>query len=289
MGCKRLSAEKCIDMEAECLYRYVQGANDRFSPHAHDFYEIFLTVKGTVTHHINGRTQKLPEGSLVFIRPDDVHGYVYDNPKSVETAYINLTFTRATVEQLFFYLSEGFPSGELLSCDMPPTVLLSPADKQMLVARISELNCADWQNKQALKLRMRVLLLEVFTRFFSNCPQRERQAVPLWLSQLMIQMERPENFIQGNERMVALSGRSREHVARNLKKYYDMTVTEYMNHLRINYASNLLINTNTPIITICFECGFQSLSYFYRVFKQLRGIPPADFRTGYGTVSHGQM
>jgi len=286
MGSKRLSAEKCVDMEAECLYRYVQGANDRFSPHAHDFYEIFLTVKGTVTHHINGRIQKLPEGSLVFIRPDDVHGYVYDDPKSNETAYINLTFTRATAEQLFSYLSDGFPSGELLSREMPPSVLLSHTDRQDLVARISELNCADWQDKQALKMRMRVLLLDVFIRYFYELPEAEDRATPPWLMKVIMEMEKPENFILGNARMVELSGRSREHVARNLKKYCGITVTEYVNRLRINYASNLLINTNTPIITICFECGFQSLSYFYRVFKQYHSMSPQEFRNNYGRETH---
>lgn len=280
---RRLSAEKNVDMEAECLFRYVRGVNDRFSVHAHDYYEIFLTVEGTVTHHVNGKTQKLPQGSLVFIRPDDVHGYVYDSPKSAETAYINLTFTRGTAEQLFHYLSDGFPSKQLLSCDMPPCVLLSNADRQRLVSRISALNCADWQDKQALKLRMRVLLLDVFARFFGDIPDTDRAEIPHWLSYLMAQMEHPENFVLGNERMVELSGKSREHVARNLKKYCGVTVTEYINRLRINYASNLLINTNTPIITVCFECGFQSMSYFYRVFKLYRNMSPAEFRDAYGS------
>ena len=72
----RLTAESCVDAEAECLYRYVYGTDDIFYPHCHDFYEIFITVSGTVTHFINGITQKLPEGSLVFIRPDDVHAYI---------------------------------------------------------------------------------------------------------------------------------------------------------------------------------------------------------------------
>jgi AraC family cel operon transcriptional repressor len=282
---RRLSAKNNVDMEAECLFRYVQGANDRFAPHCHDFYEIFLTVEGTVTHHVNGRTQKLPQGSLVFIRPDDVHGYRYDNPNSAETAYINFTFTRETAEQLFSYLSDGFPSKQLLACDMPPCVLLSHADTRWLVSRISALNCADWQDKKALKMQMRVLLLDVFTRFFGEVFKGDGQELPRWLSHLMTQMERPENFVLGNERMVELSGRSREHVARNLKKYCGVTVTEYINRLRINYASNLLINTNTPIITICFECGFQSMSYFYRVFKLYRSISPAEFRSAYGSRS----
>ena len=114
------SAKGNVDFEAECLFRFVKGAQDVFYPHAHDYYEIFLTVTGAVTHQINGVTEVLPEGCLVFIRPNDVHGYRYDSPKSVQTEYINLTFTRATANELFSFLSDSFPSTALLSSPMPP-------------------------------------------------------------------------------------------------------------------------------------------------------------------------
>ncbi|MBL8992469.1 MAG: AraC family ligand binding domain-containing protein, partial [Spirochaetia bacterium] len=44
--------------------------------HSHDYYEIFFIESGEGIHHINGRTQVLFRGSLVFIRPDrDVHAF----------------------------------------------------------------------------------------------------------------------------------------------------------------------------------------------------------------------
>ena len=277
----RLPVSLNVDPQAQCLYRYVYGANDIYRPHNHEFYEIFITISGTVTHFINGITLKLPEGSLVFIRPEDIHAYVYDTPQSSETAYINLTFTCETAELLFSYLSASFPSKDLLSCDMPPTVLLNRLEKERLLAQISELNIVNWQDKNALKLRMRAILADIFVRFFYNMPNSEEQTAPLWLSQLLSEMEHPDNFSAGIERMISLSGRTREHVSRSLKKHYGFTLTEYINDLRINYASNLLLNTNTPILEICFACGFQSVSNFYKVFQQKYGVSPREFRGGY--------
>lgn len=274
----RLPASLNVDAEAECLYRYVYGANDIYNPHCHEFYEIFITISGTVTHFINGVTQKLPEGSLVFIRPDDAHAYIYDTPKSSQTSYINLTFTHETARLLFKYLSESFPSESLLSCDMPPTVILNNLEKNRLLAQIGELNIVNWQDKNALKLRMRAILADIFVRFFYNIPNTSKHSAPLWLSQLLSNMEQPDNFIAGTERMVLLSKKSREHLTRSLKKYYDVTLTEYINDLRLNYASNLLLNTNTPVLEICFSCGFQSVSYFYKVFKKKYQISPNEFR-----------
>lgn len=273
-----LPAERLVNMEAGCRYLYISSTIDFFNPHCHDYYELFLTISGTITHWVNGVTTKLPEGSLVFIRPDDVHGYIYDNPNRSETAYINFSFTRETAEQLFSYLSEGFPSQYLLSCDMPPTVTLTQAEKKQLFLQISALNTVDWKDKHQLKLRARVLLADIFMRFFTNIPNIRYEAMPLWLTMLIRNMEQPENFTAGIDHMTALSGKSREHLSRNLKKYLNLTPSEYINDLRINYSANLLINTNSTIIDICYQCGFQNLSHFYRTFQKKYHQSPGEFR-----------
>lgn len=282
MEYRKLIASKNVNMEAQCFFRYVYGFKDRFDPHYHEFYEIFLTIKGTVIHHINGIDQRLPEGCLVFIRPEDRHSFRYEDSRCLQNEYINLTFTLETAEELFHYLSDGYPSERLLNCPMPPMVMLSAEETQTLVKRISQLNCTDWDDMRALKLQMRVLLVEIFTRYFVRCSDEDSDNRPPWLSQLMAKMENPENFVLGSDQMVRLSGRTREHVARSLKKYCGVTVADYINRLRINYASNLLLNTNTPILSICFECGFQSMSYFYRVFCACQGMSPGEFRKKHG-------
>ncbi|MBR1970554.1 MAG: helix-turn-helix domain-containing protein [Clostridia bacterium] len=277
----RLTVEECVDSEAECLYRYVYGANDIFFPHTHTFYEIFITVSGTVTHFINGVKQKLPEGSLVFIRPDDVHAYIYDSPESNKTAYINLAFTCETTEMLFCYLSASFPSHTLLSSEMPPTITLNSIEKKRLLSQIEELNIINWQDKKSLKIRMRALLSDIFVRYFSSTINTTYENKPLWLLQLLTDMEEPQNFIGGTERMIALSQKSREHLARSLKQYFNVTPSEYINELRLNYASNLLIHTNTPVLKICYDSGFQSPSYFYKVFGKKYEMSPNEFRKQY--------
>lgn len=265
-------------MEAQCLYRFVQGVNDSFYSHRHEFYEIFITVSGTVRHRINGHTIPLPEGSLVFIRPDDDHGYLYDGKKSDETAYINLTFTTETALQLFEYLSDGFPSKRLLTTPMPPTVILTASEKKRLIAQIGELNAVKWQDKKQLKLRMRVLLADIFSRYFSAYTPVSESDIPLWLSQLTDSMRLKENFTKGMEQMRNLSGKSREHISRCIKKYYGVSASEYINDLKTNYAANLLVNTNSEVIDVCFEAGFQNVSWFYTSFKKKYGVSPKKFR-----------
>ena len=130
---------------------------------------------------------------------------------------------------------------------------------------------------------MRVILADIFVRFFSNLSENSQETLPVWLSQLLSDMELHENFTAGFERMVSLSNKSREHLSRSIKKYCKITPSEYINDLRLNYASNLLLNTNKPILEICFACGFQSVSYFYKVFKIKYTCSPSEFRSNYKT------
>lgn len=51
------------------------SAAETYPVHTHDFYEIVFIGRGKGTHCINGRQQILSDGSMVFIRPEDVHSF----------------------------------------------------------------------------------------------------------------------------------------------------------------------------------------------------------------------
>ena len=75
-----------------------------------------------------------------------------------------------------------------------------------------------------------------------------------------------------------LSSVSREHLIRSFKKYLGTTPTQYINRLRLNYATNQLANTNRKVVDICYGSEFGNLSYFYQSFKFAYGVTPKDYR-----------
>ncbi len=278
----RLPILSNVDPDTECLYLYRHGEDDtNIVHHRHCYYEIFLTVSGSATHYVNGVIESLPEGSLVFMRPNDAHTFLYESPESRNISYINLTFTIETAESLFSYLSDAFPSQDLLSCDMPPKVFLNSIDKEHLANQLGKLNAVNWKNKDALKLHLRALLAEIFVKHFFITHEDTETHLPPWFSRLLTDMERHENFSQGPDKMVEISKKSREHIGRSFKRYLGISPTMYINELRINNASIMILHTNMPILDICLECGFQSISYFYKVFKKKYNMSPTDFRKKY--------
>ena len=64
---------------------------------------------------------------------------------------------------------------------------------------------------------------------------------------------------------------------RYFKKQTDMTFTDFVNNYRINQAKLLLLQ-NSCVTEVCFQVGFESLSYFNKLFKKYIGETPSAFK-----------
>jgi len=64
---------------------------------------------------------------------------------------------------------------------------------------------------------------------------------------------------------------------RYFKKQTKMTFTNFVNQYRITQAKTLLLQDKT-ISETCYEVGFESLSYFNKLFKKVAGENPSEFK-----------
>lgn len=67
---------------------------------------------------------------------------------------------------------------------------------------------------------------------------------------------------------------------RYFKKQTKMTFTEFVNQYRITQAKTLLLQ-QISISEACYEVGFESLSYFNKLFKKITGENPSLFKKRY--------
>lgn len=63
-----------------------------------------------------------------------------------------------------------------------------------------------------------------------------------------------------------------------IRKKTGKNYTELLMDLRISYACKMLIETDMSVSQICFESGFNNLSYFNRMFKNFKNVTPSFFR-----------
>jgi AraC-like DNA-binding protein len=67
---------------------------------------------------------------------------------------------------------------------------------------------------------------------------------------------------------------------RYFKKQTKMTFTDFVNQYRITQAKTLLLQDKT-ISETCYEVGFESLSYFNKLFRKIAGENPSAFKKRY--------
>jgi AraC-like DNA-binding protein len=65
---------------------------------------------------------------------------------------------------------------------------------------------------------------------------------------------------------------------RLIKEYSGYTYTQYLQKIRLAQAEELLIKTKLPVDEIAIRVGYQSKSYFYRIFYDSIGMTPAQYR-----------
>lgn len=86
---------------------------------------------------------------------------------------------------------------------------------------------------------------------------------------------------------ISLNGLSRDFGYSNYRfshifsTYFGCSLPEYVNSLRARHAANLLTGTETPLIDVAMNSGFESVRTFYRTFKHCFGVTPSQYRSNY--------
>ena len=60
------------------------------------------------------------------------------------------------------------------------------------------------------------------------------------------------------------------------------TLADYVNSLRCQHASQLLLETKQPVMDIALQVGFECVRTFYRAFKRYYGVTPSQYTRARG-------
>ena len=85
----------------------------------------------------------------------------------------------------------------------------------------------------------------------------------------------------------AVAGLSVPAFCRYFRKQVRMTYTDFVNQHRVNHAKRSLLR-DMNVSEACFSSGFESLSYFNRVFKRISGMNPSVYKAGKGIAQGGE-
>lgn len=69
-----------------------------------------------------------------------------------------------------------------------------------------------------------------------------------------------------------------KYLGRIFKKNIGMSFHKYLNYIRCENAGKMLKNSFDTVTDIALNCGYSDVTYFNRVFKQIYGISPGEYR-----------
>ena len=78
--------------------------------------------------------------------------------------------------------------------------------------------------------------------------------------------------------MSKLANVSSGYFSQLFKKEMGVSLTQYVNNRRIQFAQNLLKTTNLQVQTVAQHCGILDFHYFCRLFKTVTGKTPTEYK-----------
>lgn len=259
---------------APCHVALVPIAASGSAPLVHDhadFHELFYVTAGRGRHETGGVTQYVSAGDLVLVRPHDRH-VLRTAPGPEALTIVNVAFP-STAWWAFLELA-GLTAAA--GWDTAPTSRRVTDVNGALVPVVAELLDRHPSGTDARGL---VGLWLAATELLLDQPERHPpDTTPPWLLRACAAMQLEDNLRAGVPRFVRLAGVSPGHLARTLRTHRRCTPVEFVVLLRVDLAASLLETTAEPIGRVAERCGFNSPSYFARVFTRAHGQNPRAYR-----------
>jgi AraC family cel operon transcriptional repressor len=246
--------------------------------HLHEFAEVLLLVKGYLLHEVNGSHHILPPGSLVFVRPYDLHRLLPVN--SERTLFASLVLASSVIRELMSYLCTPAILHRFNTAPEAPCFQLQPDEARSLMLQMESVSNEQSVSSENATLMARVLAAQLFAGYLLN-PRTQERAKPLpppWLSKLRDEAESWESLRDAPHRLHASCPCHPSYLCKSFQRYYGETPTDFVNRLRLRKAVQALGEPDAKIAAIAAELGFDSLSHFHRLFKRHYGLTPAAFR-----------
>ncbi|GAA4272900.1 AraC family transcriptional regulator [Aquimarina gracilis] len=247
--------------------------------HYHPEIEVVYFKKGTGKVFVEHSMTSFEPGSLFIFGPNVPHLFVEDKTiidQNIEILVIQFEFyvlescldlpEFINIKDIVEDAHSGIKFKELLSDEIPS--ILSDIHNEKGLERFLRLSYMF----ELLKLNYTYTLINKFGERIekSNIPGRLRL-----VNHYILQNYNNEISL---ERAAKISNMNKASFCRFFKKHTRKSFGQYVNDMRIDYACKLLIEGSLNVSSICYEVGFNSVPYFIKQFKRLKGMTPKKFR-----------
>ncbi len=244
--------------------------------HWHSSIELIRVLEGKLSLTVDNRKHTLIKGDVAIINSECVHGAMPE-----DCYYECVVFDPA-----FFKTGNGV-------CDEFTDDLLSggislnerPESKEV-VSIINKLFDELGQTTEGIFFKVLGFTLELY----GEIKRRREYEQNLSISSVkdekkVVKLKTALKFIRENyakqitlEDIAEAAELSCKYFCKFFKQMTGSTPINYLMSYRIERAARKLLTTDISVTKICYDCGFNDLSYFIKTFKAFKGVSPKEYR-----------
>lgn len=238
------------------------------SPHKHEDIEFFYVLNGHCRHFLNGKETKITAGNAFLLFPDDSHAL--DSP-SDDFIRRYISIDRKYFESVCARYQENFY--DILN---KKTVRMIQLNNEQ-IRQLENLSALLFKKKNEPNNPYINALTTAILNLFLQSEEGD-DYIPPWLIKLSRNLSKPTEFNRSIADITASYPYSVGYICRMFRKYFGVSMGDYFNGKKVLYAQMLIQSTDMSIEQICNTIGFDSVSYFYRLYKKYFSDTPASLR-----------
>ena len=233
--------------------------------HWHYDHELVVCESGEALVHLDQNQYTLKKGECIFLRGQSIH--------SIISSFDSILYVALFSEKLIPDNTDSYQ-------------LSSPlfADSFDVRKTLMKIRRCDFERGRFYDLRNNALMEELIAKIFSALEILKEDIIQSKVTRkykdLLYDMDenvRDYDFLKA----VNYMNMSEAYFSRFFKKVSGMTFSQYLNHIRVNKAIDLIRQGKLSITQISAECGFDTIRNFNRVFKQITTYSPKKLPEGY--------
>ena len=236
-----------------------------FELHRHEYFEIicYRGCHGSTT--VNGKKFEITDGAVFLLTPTDFHEIEAETTEGSHSVIVSFT-------------SELIDEGILRTGKIGATVLYG-ADGYLLSCfeKMHELFAS---KKDGLNVQINHLINYALVEILLNGEEiasdnsynnpKIREAVGYVLSN-----------VEGDTSLSSVAGHvglSSAYFSAKFSEVMGKTYKSWLKEIKLERAKRMLESTDEDIITVAYECGYNSPSHFIKIFGEATGLTPKDYR-----------
>jgi len=256
-----------------------------FPLHYHEEIELnFIHNAKGAQRIIGDHIEEVPEYELALIGPNLQHGWFTNKCKSTDIKEITIQFHRDLFQEKFLQRNQMSFIRTMFERSLRG-ILFSEETARTMMPRLEQLS-----QKQGFKsvLELMSILDDLSTsgniRILSDMAFRSKEP----LSYNSRRIESVMKYLHTSyhkeialAELAKLVGMTEVSLCRFFKTRTGKTIIDTLNEIRLGNATRMLIETTQSVNEVAYNCGFNNLSNFHRIFKKKKNCTPNEFRESY--------